>query len=236
MANFETHLTFAAAGSGLVSIAFLGAGIATPAEAVGFWLAGTLGGVMPDIDADHSTAVKSIFTLLGLMMALLVMVVQADTYSILELWATGCIVFLLVRYPILKVFYEYTSHRGIFHSILTGIFFWFLAASVCSKIFELNSALSWTFGFFLFLGFVLHLVLDEAFSVDLSNAKVKQSFGTALELFDYSNIKTSGAMLVITVGLFFLTPDINSASDIFLNGHSFEEISNSFLPEDGWFF
>ena len=39
MANFETHLTVAAAGSGLISIAYLGAGIAAPEEAVGFWLA-----------------------------------------------------------------------------------------------------------------------------------------------------------------------------------------------------
>ena len=41
MANFETHLTAAAAGSGLISMAYLGAGITAPEEAVGFWPAGS---------------------------------------------------------------------------------------------------------------------------------------------------------------------------------------------------
>ena len=236
MANFETHLTIATTGSGLLSIAYLGAGIANPAEAVGFWLAGTLGGILPDIDADHSTAVKSIFTLMGALLASLVMISQASSYSIFELWIIGGATFAIVRYPLLNIFYRFTVHRGIFHSILTGAFFWFLATATCWHIFDLEATLSWTFGFFIFAGFIIHLSLDEIFSVDLMGTNIKRSFGTALELFDYSNIKTSGIMLGFVVGIFFLTPDIDSAGMVFFNGYSLGDIVDSFWPSGSLFF
>ncbi len=33
------------------------------------------------------------------------------------------------------------------------------------------------------IGYIVHLVLDEIYSVDLKNRKIKKSFGTALKLF-----------------------------------------------------
>ena len=36
-------------------------------------------------------------------------------------------------------------------------------------------------GLFVSVGYVIHLVLDEIYSVDLTGARVKRSFGTALK-------------------------------------------------------
>ena len=44
--------------------------------------------------------------------------------------------------------------------------------------------MAWLDALFVFLGFVLHLTLDELYSVDFTDRKIKRSFGTALKLLD----------------------------------------------------
>ncbi len=43
---------------------------------------------------------------------------------------------------------------------------------------------AWMAGLFVFIGFLIHLILDEIYAVDFSGARLKRSFGSALKLFD----------------------------------------------------
>ena len=230
MANFKTHLSVATIGSGLVSTTFLGAGIASPKEAVTFWAVGTLGGILPDIDSDHSTSVTSIFTALGLIIGLLVVFGLAETRSIVELWLAFALTFTAIRYGILKVFYEFTVHRGIFHSIVAGLFFGFLTTSLCYHLLSLDSLFSWYLGSFVFFGYLLHLSLDEVYAVDFDGKKVKRSFGTALEIVDYSNLKTSALIIAATTAIFFATPNISDFAATVIDKQIYLDIFNGFLP------
>lgn len=231
MANFKTHISVAAVGSGLVSTSLLGAGIVSPGEAVAFWAVGTTGGILPDIDADHSTAVKSIFTGLGLIVGLLLVFSLADNRSIIELWIVFGLAYTVVRYAILPIFYKFTVHRGIFHSIVAALFFWFLTTVLCFHFLDGEELLSWTVGFFVFFGYIVHLSLDELFSVDLTNNQIKRSFGTALELVDYSNLKTSALMTGAAALMLLLTPSIDAFATLYLDGETYHEIVINLLPK-----
>ena len=55
-------------------------------------------------------------------------------------------------------------------------------------------------GLFVLIGFIIHLVLDEIYSVDVEGAVIKKSFGTALKLFDYHSWRASGLMAIALAG------------------------------------
>ena len=56
------------------------------------------------------------------------------------------------------------------------------------------------------IGFLTHLILDEIYSVDVMDTRIKASFGTALKLFDYRHLGHSAAMAAATVLVFLVTP------------------------------
>ena len=118
MANFTTHLTVTAVGSGMLATTCLGAGIASPGDVIVLCLAGALGGILPDIDLDHSRPTKLMFTALAMVLAFCVVFHRTATYSILELWLLGGFVYCAIRYIGWRLFAELTVHRGIFHSVV----------------------------------------------------------------------------------------------------------------------
>ena len=65
---------------------------------------------------------------------------------------------------------------------------------------------AWLNGIFIALGFIVHLILDEVYSVDLFNSRMKKSFGTALKLFSHSNMPASALMAVFTLMLYWMAP------------------------------
>jgi hypothetical protein len=232
MAMFRTHLAVATVASALASAALLGGGIVSPGEAAALWAVGTAGGIMPDIDADKSEAVETIFTGLGLILALAIMVYFAGRRSTLELWIFGSLTYVAVRYYVLRAFYKYSHHRGIFHSVLAGVFFWFVATAISHHILHLSAQLSWGAGAFIFFGFIIHLTLDEIYSVDLENHDLKKSFGTALKLVDYHNLKTSSLMGIAALVFFIATPPttLGTFARIVFSAHTYHSIFSTFFP------
>ncbi|NIP88459.1 MAG: hydrolase, partial [Gammaproteobacteria bacterium] len=51
-----------------------------------FAAVGTIGGMLPDIDSDHSSPIKLLFTGFALVAATLAVTSRAATASIMELW------------------------------------------------------------------------------------------------------------------------------------------------------
>lgn len=182
MANFKTHLFVASGVSGVAAIACMKAGIVPAAETPMLLAWGALGGLLPDIDSDHSVPIKISFNLLAFALAFVVMFLFVGQYTVLELAAVWAGVFLGVRYVVLECFINFTTHRGAFHSVLAGMFFALGTVSLSLHLFEKPGPIAWIYGAFVGVGFLVHLLLDELFSVDLLNRRIKRSFGTALKL------------------------------------------------------
>ena len=232
MANFKTHLGVGAATSGLLATACLGAGIAEPAEMAGLAVAGTIGALLPDVDSDYSSPMKAMFTALGLIAAALMVFSVSQTAPILELWIIAAVSYCAVRYAICSAFRTFTVHRGIFHSLAAAALFWLLAAAAGDRWFGLGPRMAWATGFFLFAGYVVHLVLDELFSVDLMNSRIKRSFGTALKVVDYRNWRTSAALVAVVIAAFALAPDPQPFFDVIRDRATYERIAERFLRSD----
>lgn len=229
MANFKTHFGTAAAASGLLATACLGAGLGGSAEMVGLALAGTVGGLLPDIDSDESTPIKAMFMTLGAIAAALLVFDASSHASILELWLIAATSYLSVRYVVAELFRRFTVHRGVFHSLAAGLLFWCLAAAIASRWFGVGDRLAWALGFFVFFGYMIHLILDEMFSVDLMNSRMKRSFGTALKLVDYGNWRASLALCAALLAAVAATPDPRPFFDLLKDGKTYERIAVRFL-------
>ncbi|MGQ4810171.1 hypothetical protein NKDENANG_03620 [Candidatus Entotheonellaceae bacterium PAL068K] len=235
MANFRTHVTVAAVGSGMLSTMCLGGELITPRDVMLLTVVGTLGGILPDIDLDHSKPTKMMFTALALVLAFTVVLHGAAIYAIVELWLLGAGVYILVRYLGWRVFASCTVHRGIFHSIVAALFFGFAATALSYTVFAFSPLRAWIVGVFLTLGYVLHLVLDELYSVDFLNQRVKRSFGTAVKLVDYRRVKTSVLMTAAMLLMYGMTPRATGFLTLLRSPQTYQSILDRFFPDGMWF-
>ncbi len=234
MANFKTHLAVAAALSGVLATGFLEVGVAAPRDVGLYFAMGTLGGILPDIDADNSIPGRMMFSFFALVIAFLTLFSRVGVYSIAELSILWAVIYVVVRYVIFLMFARLSVHRGVFHSLLAAAFFGFLTTSITYHLFRLSTLGAWMTGLFVSVGYVIHLVLDEVYSVDLTGARVKRSFGTALKLIS-SNVKTTGLLVLATMLVFYTTPSADRFVHTVLNFDTYKSIKGQLLPKAGWF-
>jgi hypothetical protein len=206
MANFNTHLSVALVASAGVAVAAVNLRVMTVTDVPWMIAFGAIGGMLPDIDSGNSTPIKLFFTTLGIIASLTVINVLQNLYPAHLLLAMAAATYLGVRYALLVAFDRFTEHRGIFHSILTAIFFCLLMICIACYLLRWDILHGWLSGLFIGFGFIVHLLLDEVYSVDLSNKRLKKSFGTALKLYSYNNLLSSGIMLTFTLALAWITP------------------------------
>ena len=230
MANFKTHIQVSAIGSGVLSTVLLGANIVNSIEAVLLWVVGALGGVLPDIDSDNSTTLNILFGIITLLSITAVLSQLGESVSTLEIWLVIALVYGVTNWVLRRIFESYTVHRGIFHSLLSSVFIGVLSIVIAYEFTYLNAVMSWLVGFYVFGGYITHLVLDEVYSVDFSNARVKNSFGTACKLYEYKNIQASLLMLLLVFGMFFMVPNTQGVKSKLMSKHTLVLIKDSFLP------
>ncbi len=230
MANFKTHIQISAISSGVLSTSLLGANIVNSTEAVLLWIVGTLGGVLPDVDSDNSTTLNILFGIITLLSITAVLSQLGEGVSTLEIWVVIALVYGFTNWFVRPIFESYTVHRGIFHSLLSSVFISALSIVIAYELTYLNAIMSWLMGLFIFIGYITHLVLDEVYSVDFSNVRVKRSFGTACKLYEYKNIKASLLMLLLVGCIFLMAPNTQGVKSTLLSKHTFVKIKESFLP------
>ncbi len=216
MANFNTHLTVAASVSSVLSIGLLFTDLITVKAAFFYGLLGILGGILPDIDAPKSIPTRILFTLLGILLATLIVVNQFKQLSWFKLTSLWIISYLGIFYGLSLLFQKLTIHRGNFHSILAALFFGFFTTATAYHLLELSEKLAWFAGLFVIAGYLIHLLLDELYSVDLTNIKLKQSFGTALKIASFRHQLSSLLLLLATIEAFLLTPNTDTLVKLFL--------------------
>jgi len=186
MASFRQHISFSAlAGALLFFVVLLWADTGVSAAlliALWCWFAGML----PDVDCDTGRPLELIFVQLAACLPFLVVVQLPQGTELSTITLVFIVAYYFVRYPLKKLFEKYSVHRGIFHSVPTGLFI----SALIVLAYRREGELAWLIGGGVFVGYISHLLLDEIFSVDLLRVRVKRSFGTALTLSGGSKLKT----------------------------------------------
>jgi len=204
MANFQTHFNVAAFGSAIgASIAYYSSLVDKP-EAILLFSAGIIGGILPDIDSDNSTPTKIMQYIFANLISLFVLFKYIGVYPIgnlVMIWIGSFLGSLFLFY----LFNKLTHHRGMFHSIPAAFVAWFSFSLVFYYLLHYNYLISWYFGMFVFFGYIIHLLLDEIYSVDLTGMHIKNSFGSALKLFN-KDYKTVVIFYLLAGVLYFSMP------------------------------
>ncbi len=237
MANFNTHITVAAVASGMMSVLCLQVGMVNTTQVTLLALAGTIGGILPDIDLQRSYPSRILFTLLASFLAFVAVFSMGSHFSVLELWLVGGITFFIVRYPIWRVFHKYTVHRGSTHSLLVALLATFITATFVHYWLDYSPFVAWLVAAFMLFGFLIHLILDEAYSVDFSNRRIKRSFGTAFKIWDARKPVETTALMALTIFIGYLSPSFQSFADTFSQYETYEIIFAHLFPSgiDHWF-
>jgi len=207
VADFSTHV-FGAAALCSFGATFCTKLLALPmAEGLALTAAGTVGGILPDIDLKVSWPSRLLFTLLGSAAGLAWLFANVERLTVLELWFAAVGIYLIVRYPMQWLFHSMTVHRGALHSLAATAMAGLLMAAASHHLLGADALASWMLAAFLAGGYLLHLALDEIYSVDFTGMKVKRSFGTAIKPIDTDRLPASCVVLFTAVVAWFFTPD-----------------------------
>ena len=202
MAGFKMHITtstllgFGYGGLGL----YLDLPVPTCILATGLC---SVSAMLPDVDSDSGIPLRESLAFGAAVVPMLMM----ERFSHLG-WShesmvlAGAAMYLFVRFGVGKFLKMYTVHRGMFHSLPAAAIAGLLAFLVCQctdldvRIYKAAAVV---------VGFLSHLVLDEIYSIDLKNFRLKKSFGTALKLYSSSfaaNLSTYGKLaLLVTMAV-----------------------------------
>lgn len=181
MGNYRQHLTFASAlGSFYAFGAYTLAGLHWIYGSVAAMLA-TLGGLLPDLDHPMGVELKGFTGILAVLASVAVWHRLArgvpDIPFELQLWAV-VLVYIFVRHWMRQMLAKMMVHRGISHSFPccavwgAATYLYYPSSNALVRLMMATAVM---------IGFLSHLLLDEMFSVQLSGARVKRSFGTALK-------------------------------------------------------
>ena len=236
MADFKTHLMGAAVVSGLAATTLVMTGQFPHQAVIGYFILGVMGGLLPDIDSPHSIPVRLAFMALAVIAGFLVVFTFGRRYSLVELillWI-GC--FALIRYGVFELLDRYTVHRGLIHSIPMGVSLGLITTAIAYQAFNASVIHAWMCGTFVTLGFLVHLLLDEFYSVNLFGKKMlKKSFGTAFSLGGLQQPIGTVALYLAVIGLFYLCPPPRPFTELMLNRETYHGIVQRLLPGETWF-
>ena len=235
MANFPTHIVVGTVVAGSLATLTLAADVIAPENLVAVTMAGSLGSVLPDIDLKDSRPSRALFAGLAVFFSFALLFHFAPKLSIAEMWIMWLATLLFVRYGLHTAFHKTTSHRGVWHTWIAGIACAFATVIIFYYVFDRPDGVAWLAGGFLLIGFLTHLILDEMYSVDVMDTRIKASFGTALKLFDYKHLGHSSAMAIATVLVFLLTPPTKIFVENISARSLWTGLHQRLLPQDKWF-
>lgn len=235
MANFTTHIGVGTVVSGALATLTLAADVIDHQSLIAVTLAGVLGSILPDIDLKDSRPSRALFSGLAIFFSFAVLFSCASRYSIAELWILWLGTLVGVRYGLHAIFHEIAVHRGVWHSLLATVFTGLLAALAFKYILGTYDGIAWLGAGFLAIGYLTHLILDEIYSVDVMDTRIKASFGTAIKIADFSNWRHSAAMAVCTVAAAMVAPPIDGFVSSLSSQKMWAGLQDRLLPKEAWF-
>ena len=88
----------------------------------------------------------------------------------------------------------------------------------------------------MFMGYLTHLILDEIYSVDVLDTRIKASFGTAVKLYDTKRLWDSGVIAAATAIAFAFTPSSGTFVAGITSKDMWSSLQQKLLPHDHtWF-
>jgi hypothetical protein len=236
MADFNTHLMGAAAVSGLAATVLVMTGQFPHQAIIGYFVLGVIGGLLPDIDSPHSIPVRIAFMALAVIAGFLVVFTFGSRYSLAELILLWVSCFVLIRYGVFALLDHFTVHRGLVHSIPMGVSCGLMTTAVAYHVFNASVIHAWLCGSFIILGFFVHLLLDEFYSVDLFGKKLlKKSFGTAFSLGSLKQPLGTAALYLTVMGLLYLCPSPRPFGQVMLSQETYRGVTQRLTPGETWF-
>ncbi len=233
MADFKTHLSFGSfLGFILAITTYLTDWVHSVYMAVIIYFATIIGSFMPDSDSDSGHPVKILFEFYAYFSAAIIFYYTHENNMNIFLKILAPIaVFFFVRIILMKIFKEYTRHRGIFHSIPAALIAFFLTLLIAWTT-DLPLLEKFSISIAVFVGYFGHLLLDEIYSVKLvsktdeksrtrtpgeiikRNFGIKRSFGTALDFGFNTKSKTPGIIAYIIL-IILIIADYQVISKLF---------------------
>ena len=213
MATFEQHINGAVIATGVAIVPLHNGGLLSVSESMIALALGIVGGILPDLDSENSKPIQIVFKILAIFLPLLVLLGLSLNLTILELLFVWIFSGFILHLTLFRFILSLTHHRGVFHTIPMGIFFAQITFYVLNNNFLYSLEFSTLAGLFLFYGFLIHLILDEIVSLNVFGIKLKHSFGSALKLYDRTNLLGT-VLLYIMIILFFVIVPIEN--DIFV--------------------
>ncbi len=235
MADFKTHTVGAALVSGVAATALFMTGEMSNQAVVGYFLLGVMGGLLPDIDSDTSVPLRLASHVLAVIGGFLAVFTFGQRLSLVELVILWLVCFLTIRYGVFSLFTRITVHRGLIHSLPAGMSFALLAVLIAYHGMGISALQAWFCGLFVFLGFIVHLLLDEFYSVNLLGMQFKSSFGSAFNLGNLRNPYGTFALYITLLGLFYISPSPNSFITFMADDDIYHRLVDRLLPQQGWF-
>jgi LexA-binding, inner membrane-associated putative hydrolase len=237
MANFTTHIAVGTIVSGGLATLTLAADVVAPENLIAVTMAGVLGSVLPDIDLKDSRPSQAMFSGLAVFFSFAVLFSAAEHLSIVEMLIAWLGTLIFVRYGAKAAFHGLSYHRGIWHSVLAAVFCACVTAVVYYYLLGRPDGVAWLAGGFMFLGFMTHLILDEIYSVDVMDIRVKASFGTAVKLIDTNRWGHTAAMAVATALVIMITPPTKTFASGISSEAMWSGLQKKMLPvdRDKWF-
>ena len=187
MADFKSHIT----GSTIVGVGYGYWGVTAQSMSIESGiLAGGLcavSGMLPDLDSDSGIPLRETSMFVAAIAPMLMIDRFRDLGLSHEAMALAAmLVYLAIRFVAVEFFKRYTVHRGMWHSIPAAVSAGLLAYLIMpcpSESVRVYKSMA------VVLGFMVHLVMDEIWSIDIRRGfRLKKSFGTALKFFGGSTI------------------------------------------------
>ena len=237
MANFPTHISVGTVVSGVLATATLAADAVTQENLLAVTMAGVIGSVLPDMDLKESRPSRAMFSGLAVFFSFVALFLTVGKLSIVEMLVLWLGTLVFVRYGAHWIFHRMSYHRGIWHSWLAAVLCALATAVIYYHLLGRNSGVSWLAAAFMFIGYLTHLTLDEIYSVDVMDTRIKASFGTALKLADFKHWGHTASMAATVALVYLATPPTKMFTDVVASRSLWTGLQGKLLPaqRDHWF-
>ena len=205
MAGFKVHSNVAAAISTSIAIGLFCYGKINIENAIFYALLGTIGGLSPDIDSAHSTSIKVVFFSLAIFCSVSIGLILNKSIPMSMLVINMVSVFLSIQFVLQGAFKKIAVHRGSCHSLAFAVLIGVMMVNILYLL-KIKIETCWLAGVFLTFGCLIHLVIDEFYSFDFKNKKIKSSLGTAIKVISFNSPIVSTLQAVSIVFLLYCAP------------------------------
>jgi membrane-bound metal-dependent hydrolase YbcI (DUF457 family) len=183
VADFKTHIST----STVIGIAYGYWGVTSQSMSLetGILAGGlcSVSGMLPDLDSNGGIPLREISMFASAVVPIMMLNRFRDYNLSHESMALAAmLIYVIIRFGVCEFFKRYTVHRGMWHSLPAAASAGLMAFLVMPSHSNAERAYK---AVGVVVGFLVHLILDEIWSVEFGVARfrMKKSFGTALKFF-----------------------------------------------------